>query len=523
MTSILDYTFYNCEGLTSLTLPDGVTNIEYAFYGCSNLTSVNFPDGVKRVSSSSFPEEAKLYVNRGTMTLLALWSAGLTPYQKNTDTQLSAPAISLINTTQSSATVKLENRYSEYLYYISGSYCARQELTGTEATVKGLRPNYNNNVTLYVEPVGFDPDLANYYSSYIHVQTLPVTPSINIIRKTASSITVKGTYLDGDAIITQKLLTLNGKTVEEDEIQELGLVPNSSYSAKYSITVTYGYGTGNWTQNFETTATIKTDALTLTTQQPKVVTVGNVIVSAQSNIDDAEENVGFEWRRTDWTDDFASNTGTAYMYEGTMEGYIRNLYTEKLWKYRPYYLASSGTYYYGDWVGIDPTNTSYFEPTVHTYAQIVVEGNGALVKGYTLPGSDNITVQGFKYWKTASGTRSLDDVTLTAVNVPGDAMSVTATGRLMEANLTGLDYETTYNYVAFVTTSEGETFYGELQSFTTGTDTTPIGGIRVDESADGGVHEVARYNMRGQRISVPEPGINIVRMSDGTTKKVVVK
>lgn len=26
-------------------------------------------------------------------------------------------------------------------------------------------------------------------------------------------------------------------------------------------------------------------------------------------------------------------------------------------------------------MGLDPTNTSYFEPTVHTYAKIEVEGN----------------------------------------------------------------------------------------------------------------------------------------------------
>ena len=57
------------------------------------------------------------------------------------------------------------------------------------------------------------------------------------------------------------------------------------------------------------------------------------------------------------------------------------LNTEKLWKYRPYYEASSGKRYYSDWVGLDPTNTSYFEPTVHTYANINVTGNEAQVRG----------------------------------------------------------------------------------------------------------------------------------------------
>ena len=92
-------------------------------------------------------------------------------------------------------------------------------------------------------------------------------------------------------------------------------------------------------------------ALVLNTQQPKVISAGNVIVAAKSNLDDEEEKDGFEWRRTDWTDDFASNTGTAYLFDGMMEGYIRNLYTEKLWKYRPYYESADGQRYCGEWVG----------------------------------------------------------------------------------------------------------------------------------------------------------------------------
>ena len=36
-------------------------------------------------------------------------------------------------------------------------------------------------------------------------------------------------------------------------------------------------------------------------------------------------------------------------------------------------------------------------------------------------------------------------------------------------------------------------------------------------------HEVARYLLNGARISTPQPGINIVRMSDGTTRKELVK
>ena len=184
---------------------------------------------------------------------------------------------------------------------------------------------------------------------------------------------------------------------------------------------------------------------------------------------------------------------------------------------RPYYLSNSGTYYYGDWVGLDPSNTSYFEPTVHTYATISIEGNTALVKGYALGGTDKVTVQGFKYWKSVAGARGMGDVT----SIPSDAMIVEASGQVMTASLTGLDYNATYHYVAFVTTSEGETFYGEEQVFSTEDDPTGIEGVRADASEPATI--VARYNIRGERIATPQEGVNILLMSDGSTKKIWVR
>ena len=55
-----------------------------------------------------------------------------------------------------------------------------------------------------------------------------------------------------------------------------------------------------------------------------------------------------------------------------MEGYIRNINSNYLWKFRPYYTSNAGNTYYGEWKGLDPSDYSYFEPTVHTYATINV-------------------------------------------------------------------------------------------------------------------------------------------------------
>ncbi len=55
VTSIGGWAFYNCSGLTSVTIPNSVTSIgEYAFSYCSGLTSVTIPNSVTSIGSSAF-------------------------------------------------------------------------------------------------------------------------------------------------------------------------------------------------------------------------------------------------------------------------------------------------------------------------------------------------------------------------------------------------------------------------------------------------------------------------------------
>ena len=55
VTSIGDYAFYYCSGLTSVTIPNSVTSIgSNAFSICSGLTSVTIPNSVTHIDSNAF-------------------------------------------------------------------------------------------------------------------------------------------------------------------------------------------------------------------------------------------------------------------------------------------------------------------------------------------------------------------------------------------------------------------------------------------------------------------------------------
>jgi len=56
-SSIYSRAFYNCTGLTSITIPSSVTSIgSYAFYNCTGLASITIPSSVTYIGSSAFED-----------------------------------------------------------------------------------------------------------------------------------------------------------------------------------------------------------------------------------------------------------------------------------------------------------------------------------------------------------------------------------------------------------------------------------------------------------------------------------
>ena len=55
VTSIVDYAFAGCSGLTSLTIPNSITSIvDNAFTGCSSLTSITIPNSITSIGNEAF-------------------------------------------------------------------------------------------------------------------------------------------------------------------------------------------------------------------------------------------------------------------------------------------------------------------------------------------------------------------------------------------------------------------------------------------------------------------------------------
>lgn len=374
------------------------------------------------------------------------------------------------------------------------------------ASVTGLFPNKRYSLAIYAQYE--DTLIMKYLPAQ---QTATVTPSLNY-EITPTTLTVKGScYLADGLEITWQRVSIGGEASESNECSVAHLDPDKSYSIMFSVRVK---GNGQ-SDSFSTSKSVSTSSLTLTTLKPKVVNSTCAIAAATTNISEEETNVGFQWKKVDAPESLSPNEGYSAIYDGQIEGYIKNL-QPTYYNVRAFYKSAEGTYYYGDWVTFDQTDFSYFEPTVHTYDATDVTHNSAKVKGYVLQGTDDVTAQGFEYWESSAS--SAKAMIAYAPLATDDVITVLATGQVMTTTLTGLQPNTTYICRAFVKTTNGTT-YGEEQTFTTDVET----GIYDVQNDTAEKTIVGYYDMQGRKLNSMIKGMNIIRYSDGTTSKVYVK
>lgn len=375
-----------------------------------------------------------------------------------------------------------------------------------EAKITSLVPNSTYHVKANANINEYD------WTEEFDVTTADIAVSFEC-KATPTTLEISASFDAGDATVTGA-----GFNNEEDvdTLRLFGLEPEQTYEYIYYITTQEG-GTVAYKAQFAT------EALRLETLQTKVVQVGNVVVVASVNIVEEDTvSVGLEWRRYDWPDEIASKSCEAYFYEGAIEGSIKNLNAEKFWKIRPFFLSRAGNRHCGEWVTIDPSDASFFEPSVHTFSTTNIEYTTVELTGFVMEGTDDVESRGFKYWTASPQSSPKAKKKQEAPAIPADAKTVEATGNMMVASLDDLEPETEYCYVAFVKTTGNGIFYGEEQTFRTG----PLDPDGIESLTPAlSKREGEWYDLSGRQIAngkLPS-GINIIRMSDGTTKKVLIK
>lgn len=528
VASIASSSFYGCTNLQSVVIPASVRTIGgSAFYGCTNLQSITLPNSVNDIGLDAF-NGGSYPINCYPVPYYKImermnWSWGyeygnriktcggdiydvvctdstlatITCLVKNLGQQVKVPEGEEVTATDFQ--VKLSWGFAESTKSI---WLPIPE--DSTMTIKNLHPNIQYRISLGIKY----NDGNTCYTPYHSVYTKDLLSQIKV-NLGPTSLSCQGSFEDGEAHITQIKLTAPPQEISDSSLVVTGLSPSTNYTATFTVKIVEG--------STETTTTnITTPALDLTTLQPRGVSSTCSIVAAETNIVDEEMNVGFQWKKYDAPASLNPSEGYAAIYNGRLEGYIKNLQPTSYYNVRAFYKSAAGNYYYSDWVTFDPSDFSYFEPTVHTYPASAITEGTASVRGYVLAGTDDITEQGFEYWP--QGSAAVQSVQ--AMLAPDTEVStVLATGQVMQVVLDGLKPATTYIYRAFVKTTAGTT-YGEEQQFTT---SVPSGIFVVPEAETATPTVIGYYDLSGRRYAEPRKGLNILRYSDGSSRKVFVK
>ena len=441
-----------CTALTTLNIGESVMAIpNRAFYGCNRITSLSLPASVISVGNYSFYNCSDLASLSGGENLSSIGNYAFWGCNKLINAN--------VTRTQTTATINLTSptQYNLGLYYSDSD---KKQAENGVVKFTGLKPNYtNSNYDLALIINGIYCPIKDFsfttqsFSAYLSGST------------TTTSVSAIGTYTNGDVTILGEGINYGSSVTNYDgnnTITVSNLDPNRSYTIYYAVKTQEG-GVYSASKSFTTSS------LTWSNGGFTATSTTSARLSVETNCD-ATMGTGYEWKRYDAPESLAPNKAPCPVVDGMLIGSLRNLNPEVYYKCRPYYTSSSGNTYYGEWITFFTGDANvYFEPEVRTFSERSVVNNTVTVRGYALPGTDDISEQGFEYWKVP------------ASRATSTVMTVKASGISMTATLADLEYNSTYRYRAYVKTAQG-TFYGAEEEFSTGEDPAGIEYIEVDDS-----------------------------------------
>ena len=510
---INDYAFVNCKSLTSLAIHNSVVAIgKQAFYN-TGLTSVLLPNSVGEVDEKAFNADTvyaypRPYVatrnNCGfTIKSLNLIGGPLTiisnifPRQESCEITIGQSSFKHAPEGYEDLTIVAQG------YNLGSTPGGVQLCDNNKAEITNLRANHRYHICGYTK-YSDGSEVINDYDKYFTTHGLNLDCKSEV---SPTAISAVFSYKMDDAKFKSHYIKHNGKQYDNNKITLTGLKPNTKYTISYTVTTEGG---SSETKSFEFT----TPKIELSMLPPKGVTSSNTIVAATTNLSDLITTAGFQWKKYDAPASLEPNEAYAAIYDGRLEGYLKNLQSTSYYNVRAFYKdPTEGTYVYSDWKTFDPSDFSYFEPTVHTYPIMECGSDTAIVRGYVLPGSDAIIKQGIEYW--GNGAQNAPIKVFAPDYSSEDIQTIFASGQVMTVKLENLVPETDYKFRAFAITQAGTT-YGEEQSFT-----TKHSGVTVVENSKPRI--IGYYDLQGIRHEHPQQGFNIILYDNGTTKKVLFK
>lgn len=499
VTSIGEYAFYGCVELDDINIPNSVTTIKgSAFYGCSGLNRLILPSSVIEIDEANpFQKCSGLesivvdvsnprYDSRdNSNAIIETATNKLVIGCKNTiipnnviilgrEAFRGAIGLKKITIPNSVMTIgygsfrdcdSLSNVYiSESVKTIENDAfrnCRRlMSITCNSFVPPYIRYTEQENFSyetyqnaLLSVPVGAIESYMNadYWSLFKHFRegTDLIDYSIATSSNTFPTSWMLHVDYDCNASVIDAYVLLDGNRFSSFCIT--GLIPEYSYTNVYFVLET------NRGKIFNLNS-FTTPALLMTAKAADMITNKDARLMAETNMADIETSCGFEWRRYDAPEEMPSAKVYCPVYGGVMAGTLKNMSENVYYKYRPFYKSSAGNEYYGDWVAFITADAGVeFEPVVYTYNSPAVTQTEATMQGVALRGSEEITEQGFEYWKTGKTNM------LTA---SGDVTRVTARGERMSKTVSGLQAGTRYTFRAYVTAG-GETTYGQEVQFVT--------------------------------------------------------
>jgi len=244
-----------------------------------------------------------------------------------------------------------------------------------------------------------------------------------------------------------------------------------------------------------------------------------------------DEYMGFKYRKMGAVNEKPQQV-TATYYDGYMGALISDLSPGETYEVRAFgfkYGEYDDLELTGGWTQINVSEPSYCEPVLYTHDASAVFDYRRLYscyvgfKGVVFSGTDEIIEQGFEYWEVTDK----DDEELQPAT-EGEVYKITTEN----SGYKGLSYlyaehhefkpMASYAARVYATTEKG-TFYGNVKTFTTEI-FTGIEAIKQENADCGGDDEtISRYNLNGEPVPPSYRGIQIIRMKNGTTRKILVK